>query len=254
MVQGYTLKEGKAKPKIVLHDSERILLEKAACDAAGVNYPETYYNAKEREFLYFKNLFPKSYYRWIDQIWRALDERDGKEYIIYHAYQYVDQEVTTPEGKKVIKPHSIDGYYGFHHEPIVHVKEFNADGSPADLQVIGSKKVYDIPWSKEAFDALVDDPQNRGATHQFAIGIAPQDGSLDVPIPETTQLIRNREDFANHDYDTVMQLGRSQLSRVGPSMADIQRTLALRNQLNGTGVGDTSAENTQKGKDPKVTK
>ena len=240
MATGYKIKEGKVQTKVKLEDSERVVLEKAACEAKGVEYPETYQNALEREFLYYKKLNPKSYYRWIDQVWRVLDERDGKEYITYHAYHYCEQTITQPDGTHINKTWQIDGYYGFYHDPIVKTKAFNADGSPADARVMGASKVYTIDWSVEAFGSLIDDPLNRGHTHQFSIGIAPVDGSTDVPPRETTQMIRNRDDFANHDYDTVMQLGRSQLSRTSKSMEDIKNTIALRQA---TMVNDTTTLN-----------
>ena len=232
MVKPLKPKEQPVQPPTQVFESERVILERAAYDEAGYAYPEDdFENLREREFLYYKNQFPDSYWQWIDQVWRVLDERDGKEYIMYHAYQYVTQPITTPDGKSLSRSHEIDGYYGFYHKPIVKIKEFNPDGSIKKMVLDRLEKVYTIPWSKTALDELLDAPTMRGTTNQFALGLAPTDASLTVPHSTSTQQIRNREDFANHDFDTTMQLGRSQLSTSVPSMEAIQRTLLLRKQL-----------------------
>ena len=231
MVKGLKFKENAIEEEIVQQDSERVLLEKAAYDDAGVIYPDKFEDRQEREFLYFKGLFPDTYYTWIDQVWRLLDERDGKEYIMWHMYEYVTQTIRTEGGKDIKRNHNIDTYNGFYHKPVVRVKEFNPNGTIAKASIEKLETVYTKDWSKEEFDALIDNPHNKGTTTQFALGIAPQDASSLVPLGSTTQMIKNREDFANHGYDEVMQLGRSQLSVSAPSMADIQRTLALRKQL-----------------------
>ena len=226
------LKESQQEQAPKFIESDRVILEREAYDKAGYVYPEDdYENVREREFLYYKDMFPDSYWTWIDQVWRVLDERDGKEYIMYHAYQYVTQEVKTPDGKSFDRTHEIDGYYGFHHKPIVKVKEFNPDGTAKKIVLDRLEKVYDIPWSKEALDKLLDAPTMKGTTNQFALGLAPVDASMTVPYSTTTQQIRNREDFSNHDFDETMQLGRSQLSTSVPSMEVIRRTLALRKQV-----------------------
>lgn len=245
MPKGLKFKEDKIETQIEFQDSERVLLERAAYDKAGVVYPaDDFENQKEREFLYFKSLFPDTYYMWIDQVWRLLDERDGLEYIMYHAYHYCTQTIKTEGGKTVERNHSIDGYYGFYHRPIVKVKEFNPNGTIAKASIEKLEKVYTLNWSKKAFDDLIDSKDNKGTTTQFCLGIAPIDASMTVPLSSTTQMIRNREDFSKYEYDETMKLGRSQLSTTAPSMADIQRILSLRKSLadnpNGT---DTSLNN-----------
>lgn len=231
----YKLKEGKVQPKVELPTSERERLERQECDAADVVFIDTFEFQKEREFLHFKFLFPDTYYQWIDQVWRVLDERDGKEYIIYHGYQYCTQTIQSEAGKVITRPHSIDGYYGFHHKPQVIPKEFNPDGSLADADIGIGIKVYDIPWSKEAFDALIDSPENRGTTNHFALGIASTDASRDVPQEKSTCSIRNREDFSNHGFDETIKLAKSQLSTSTPSMGQIQKILDLRKRLEAEG-------------------
>lgn len=232
LVKALKPKEQPVAPPVQVYESERVILERAAYDAAGYDYPEDDFdNLREREFLYYKNQFPDSYWLWIDQVWRVLDERDGKEYIMYHAYQYVTQPITTPDGKTLDRTHEIDGYYGFYHKPVVKIKEFNPDGSIKKMVLNKLEKVYTIPWSKEALDELLDAPAMKGTTNQFAVGTAPTDASLTVPHSSTTQQIRNREDFSLHDFDTTVQLGRSQLSTSVPSMERIQHTLMLRKQL-----------------------
>jgi hypothetical protein len=232
----YRIKEGKVQTKVELEDTERIRLEKAACDAKGVEYPEdipSIYveNNKQREFEYFRKLNPKGYSIAVDQLWRVLDERDGKEYIIYHVYKYVTQIITLSNGNTVKRRHQVDSYEGFYHDPDVDAKEFNADGSPSKLEIIKLDKVYTIPWSKETFDKIVDDPLNTITTNYFSLGIASQDASRDLPLEGSTCRIRNREDFSMHDWDNTWRLGRSQLSTANPSMKEVQNTLQLRKKL-----------------------
>ena len=246
MVKALKPKEQPVIEPTHVFESERVILERAAYDKAGYVYPEDdFENIREREFLYYKNQFPDSYWCWIDQVWRMLDERDGQEYIMYHAYQYVTQPITTPDGKALERNHEIDGYYGFYHKPIVKIKEFNPDGSIKKMVLERLEKVYLIPWSKEALDALLDAPEMKGTTNQFALGLAPTDASITVPYSTSTQVIRNREDFSNHPFDETMQLGRSQLSTSVPSMESIQRTLALRKQVVDEKITSTSVKPTQ---------
>lgn len=220
------------EPEIQRIESERVILERAAYDEAGAIYDETdLENRKESEFLYYKQQFPETYYMWIDQLWRLLDERDGKEYIMYHAYHYVTQTVNDPSGKKGEISHEYDNYYGFWHRPIAKVKEFNPDGSFKKVVLQRIEKVYTIPWSKDKLAELLDSKDNRGTVNVFSLGLAPVDASMTVPYSTSTQQIRNREDFENHSFDEVMQLGRSQLSSSVPSMEAIQRTLMLRKQM-----------------------
>jgi len=210
-------------------ESERVILERAAYEKAGYVYPEDdFRNRREREFLYFKDLFPDRYWCWIDQVWRVLDERDGQEYIMYHAYHYVDQEIKSPDGRSNTVTHEFDDYYGFWHRPIVKVKSFNADGTVNEVSLQKLEKVYTIKWSKKALDELLDAPTMKGTCNQFALGLASTDASLTTPPSHTTQVIKNRQDFSNYPFDETMQLGRSQLSTSVPSMQDIQRTLELR--------------------------
>lgn len=223
------LEQTDADKHIKVIESERVILERAAYNEAGYIYPEDdFRNRQEREFLYFKDLFPNKFWTWIDQVWRVLDERDGKEYIMYHAYNYVDQEVKSPDGKNYVVPHQFDDYYGFWHRPITHVKSFHPDGTPNEVSLIRLEKVYTIPWSKKALDELLDAKTMKGTCNQFALGFAAVDASLTTPPTHSTQIIKNREDFSNYGFDQTMQLGRSQLSTSVPSMQDIQRTLELR--------------------------
>jgi len=225
------LEQTDADKQVTFIESERVILERAAYAKAGYIYPEDdFRNRREREFLYFKDLFPDNYWCWIDQVWRVLDERDGKEYIMYHAYHYVDQEIKSPDGTSNKVTHEFDDYYGFWHRPVVKIKSFHPDGNPNDVSLERLEKVYTIKWSKAALDSLIDAPTMKGTCNQFALGLAPTDASLTTPPTHSTQLIKNREDFSNYSFDETMQLGRSQLSTSVPSMQDIQRTLALRRE------------------------
>lgn len=225
------LEQSDADKQIKIIESDRVILEREAYTKAGYAYPEDdFRNRQEREFLYFKDLFPKGYWCWIDQVWRVLDERDGKEYILYHAYHYVDQEIKSPDGQSTTTTHEFDDYYGFWHKPVVKVKSFHPDGRVNEVSLQRLEKVYTIGWSKAALDSLLDAPTMRGTCNQFALGLAPVDASLTVPSTHTTQVIKNREDFSNYSFDETMQLGRSQLSTSVPSMQDIHRTLALRRE------------------------
>lgn len=238
MVDGYRVLQGqgaKAKDKaseLMSQDTERIKLERQAAADAGVSYPDTFYNEKERTFEYYRRLNPKSYRIAIDIIWRVLDERDGKEYIEYHAYRYCDQEITSPDGKRITRPWSIDGYYGFYHRPVTAPLEFNPDGSVAKMDILRVEKVYTIPWSKEEFMRLVDDPLNKNKTWIFYLGIASTDASRDVPLEGSTQQILNIEDFVDNDFDMLMKLGKSKLSGNTPTMAEIANILKLRKEIN----------------------
>lgn len=226
-------------------ESERMKLERAAYDKAGAIYPDDdFENKQRREFLYYKSLFPDTYWCWIDQVWRVLDERDGKEYIMYHVYEYVDQKISSPDGKTVNRTHKIDSYEGFYHDPQTQVKEFNPNGTFKKVVVDRVAKVYTILWSKETLDALLDAPENRGTCNQFALGFAPQDASLTVPDTHSTQKIRNREDFSLYDFDKTMELGRSKLSTSVPSMEVVQQTLKLRKQMEEKNAQSTAKTST----------
>ena len=249
MPERYKMLEGdksKAKDKteeLMKLDSDRVKTERKAWEEAGLVYPDTFYNEKERTFEYYRRLNPSSYRIAIDIVWRVLDERDGQEFIMYHAYRYCDQRVTSPDGKTVTKPWNIDGYYGFYHTPITQPLEFNPDGSVAKMDVIRVDKVYTIPWSKENFDNLIDDPINKNKTWQFYLGIVSTDQSRDVPIEGTTQQILNREDFSSYDFETTMQLGRSKLSGAAPTMGEIANILRIRNELVGKVANPSPASN-----------
>lgn len=245
----YFIKDNnKVQSNIQLEDTERIKIERALCEAKNVNYPETFENEKQREFEYYRRLFPQNYSIHIDQVWRVLDERDGNEYIIYHVYRYVIQNIMLANGEKAERIHEIDSYEGFYHDPKTNVRQFNPDGTVGKAEIIRLDKVYTIPWSKEAFDKLIDDPLNKIATTKFALGIASQDASRDVPVEGSTQAIRNRSDFSDHDWDTTLQLGKSNLSRNTPSIHEIKKTLELRKQLNNEKqvLNDTSITTTIK--------
>lgn len=226
------LEQSDADKQIQVYESDRVILERAAYNKSGYQYPEDdFRNRREREFLYFKNLFPSNFWTWIDQVWRVLDERDGKEYIMYHCYNYVNQEIKSPDGTTNNVTHEFDDYYGFWHNPIVKVKSFHPDGRVNEVSLQRLEKVYIIEWSKAALDTLLDAPSNRGTCNQFALGLAPTDASLTVPSSHTTQAIKNREDFSSYDFDETMNLGKSQLSTTTPSMESIRTTLALRKQM-----------------------
>jgi len=225
------LEQSDADKQINVIESDRVILERAAYEKAGYVYPEDdFRNRREREFLYFKDLFPDRYWCWIDQVWRVLDERDGQEYIMYHAYHYVDQEIKSPDGHSNTVTHEFDDYYGFWHRPIVKVKSFHPDGTVNEVSLQKLEKVYTIKWSKKALDAILDALTMKGTCNQFALGLAATDASLTTPPTHSTQVIKNREDFSNYSFDETTQLGRSQLSTSVPSMQDIQRTLDLRRQ------------------------
>lgn len=250
MVDGYrvldeTNQDAKAKDRakdLQSLDSERIKLERQEAKEAGVTYPDSFYNEKERTFEYYRRLNPKSYRIAIDIVWRVLDERDGQEYIMYHAYRYCDQEITSPDGKKVTRPWEIDGYYGFHHKPITKPLEFNPDGSISKLDVVRVDKVYDIPWSKKTFDKLIDDPVNKNKTWQFYLGIASTDKSRDVPVEGTTQQVLNREDFSSYDFEKTMKLAKSKLSGVYPTMGEIENIISMRKKILDESVPPTTDE------------
>lgn len=250
------MKEGALSTnEFVMEDTERIKLEKEAFDNKGVIYAEKDrpFNDKERRFEYYRNLNPKSFKQHVRGVFRLLDERDGKEYIVIYAIKECSQKLVTEDGKEMLKPHTIDGYWGFYDDPTVEPKEFNPDGTVKDAIVTGLERRYYIPWSKEKLFEIINDPANHSTTTQFYMGIASKDPSSDNAQPGTKYLIRNSNDFANHDFETVLRLARSRLSSTEESMGQISQTLALRKRL-GTSIVDAPPQSVTTTVKPKVEK
>jgi hypothetical protein len=191
--------------------SERIMLLQAAYDKAGLEYVKTSQDYKEMEFLDAVARRPDTHQKFITSIYRLKTQKkfvvgsESDEALVYH----IQETVQNHSDEYIV----LDQHKGFWWNIDTRLNK-NAQGQTAKVQVLGEFPVFQIPFSPQAVDDVIN--ESLLEVSQFYVGTASPRG------PNITTgdiyIIKNKDDFKNGTFDELMDMGRYNYSTNEPRL------------------------------------
>lgn len=154
----------------------------------------------EQIFDYRRSLRPNSYKYVIESIYRVRNPNDkAKEYYFYQKHASVLNEKDEPE-------HSNSLTYGYAVEH-VHELRYNFKAKRKEPIKLRDDPVYMFQWDKKEVIKLLEKSEIPCTNLYIGNGFSKGQGSLG-PVSEVRS-VRNKDDFLNGDFDTLMLLNKA---------------------------------------------
>lgn len=130
-----------------------------------------------------------------------------KEYIVYYQHQtalaHNDDEV------------SYSGIEGVWSKPLSKLAK-TSDGEPERYKSIGNEWIYEIPYTKERMQKLIDESETE--VNQFYLCYAAKNGTNWIGNNDKQYSIHNVDDFLNGEFDELWNMSEFGYSMAEPSL------------------------------------